>query len=553
VTRGVLVLGAALFVAGVSAAPPALAQTSDPTVVLVIRLEPVSPDRVLGLLVGMGLEPGRDGGLALLAHAGGLDEALDAARDDPDLDVTVHDGDDVSSATLAASGLPTDLATAGQAWIVAGGSAPGATDLGVVAMMPGSSDGEDHEIPTLTSDSTRRDGVVVTEDLLPTMRSLAGLPEATSGGAVIRPVDAPVPLELLARYVATRRMSVPIQTAAGLFVTFVGLVGVGLLAWRDRVPTWLSSVGAWAAISVVPLALSLLLVGHLGTLTYVSVVTTTIAGTVVGCVAAALVARRWGTTAALGALGVVTIALFLLEAGLGWTAALATFLGGTQLDGGRFYGLPNVDIGLLVGAGVFVAYRTMPGAASGVALLAGLAMFAGLPFAGANLGAAVTLGAVAGLWWGLRQGRPGWAIAVATLVGGGLGGTLTLLSNAALPGAPTHITNFVEGQGGGVIGTVLHRLGAGVDLIARNPFAIVPVIGVPATMLAVLRPPAPVRASFDRHPGWREALLAILWGGVVAYLANDTGAAALSLAFGTALGGLLFVSLRDRPWMMDGT
>jgi hypothetical protein len=35
------------------------------------------------------------------------------------------------------------------------------------------------------------------------------------------------------------------------------------------------------------------------------------------------------------------------------------------------------------------------------------------------------------------------------------------------------------------------------------------------------------------------------------YAANDTGAAALGLGFGTALGALLFVSLRDRPWMMD--
>jgi hypothetical protein len=60
-----------------------------------------------------------------------------------------------------------------------------------------------------------------------------------------------------------------------------------------------------------------------------------------------------------------------------------------------------------------------------------------------------------------------------------------------------------------------------------------------------------VAASFAQHPGWREALLTILFGSVVAYVANDTGAAALGLGFGTALGALLFVSLRDRPWMMD--
>ena len=494
-----------------------------------------------------------DGGAALLAHAGRLDEELEAAAELPVVSVTVEEmgsgtaGIDALDARL--QGLEPDPYRA--TWIVSEGSGLPGDDLG--ALVASASFRWDHRSSpsSLTSGSTRRTGVVVSEDIGATMCDLA-LATCDTGGASIEPVDAPPPVALHARYLANRRMSVPIQTAAGLFVTFVGLFGVALLAWRERVPPWLSSVGAWAAISVVPLALSLLLVGHLGTLTYVSVLTATIAGTVVGCVGAARVARRWGTMAALGALGAVTIALFLLEAALGWTAALATFLGGTQLDGGRFYGLPNVDIGLLVGAGVFVAYR-MPGTAPGVALLAGLALFAGLPFAGANLGAAVTFGAAAGLWWGLRQRRPGWTVAVAALIGGGLGGALTLLSNAALPGAPTHITNFVEGQGGGVVGTVLHRLGTGVDLIVRNPFAIVPVIGVPAMMLAVLRPAAPVRASFDRHPGWREALLAILWGGVVAYLANDTGAAALSLAFGTALGGLLFVSLRDRPWMMDGT
>ena len=538
---------AAAAAAMVTGAAPAGAQTVDPIHVLVIRTAPTTPQRILGTLDELEPRPGPDGGVALLAHAERLDDALEDVVADPDLDVTIRAGVGIG---VGVGDLPEDAGEAGQVWAVSAGSAPDAAGLGVVVMW-GASATEGQGVRTLTSDSTRRDGVVVVEDLLPTMRSRAGLP-VTGPGAVIRPVNAPVPVDLFDRYVANRRMSVPIQTAAGLFVTSAGVLGVALLAARRRVAPWLSSLGAWIAIATVPLALSLLLAGHLPSLSYATVLPAVIGGTVLGTAAFVPVARARGTMAALAWMGGVTIAVFVLEAALGWTAAMLTFLGGTQLDGGRFYGLPNVDIGLLLGASVLVAHR-LRRTTAGVAVIAAVALFAGLPFAGANLGAAVTLAATAGLWWGLHDGRGVVPTVLACAAAAAVGLVVVLGLNRFLPGPPTHITNFVEGQGDGVFSTVVHRLRTGVDLIARNPFAIVPVIGVPATLAVVLRPPAAVRASFEQHPGWREALLTILWGSVVAYPANDTGAAALALGFGTALGGLLFVSLRDRPWMMEAS
>jgi hypothetical protein len=38
---------------------------------------------------------------------------------------------------------------------------------------------------------------------------------------------------------------------------------------------------------------------------------------------------------------------------------------------------------------------------------------------------------------------------------------------------------------------------------------------------------------------------------VVAYVVNDSGAAAIGLGFGTALGGLLYVSLTDPAGKME--
>jgi hypothetical protein len=435
-----------------------------------------------------------------------------------------------------------------QLWIVSDGSGSPGDGLGAVLFSPFPSRGARPR--ALTSDSTRRAGVVVAQDLVPTMCSVALAPCVDAGpGAVIRPTDDAPPVDLYRRYLAARRMSVPIQTAAGLFVTFAGLLGVGALALGRRAPSRLTGAAAWIAIAVVPLALSLLFAGHLPTLSYATVLPAVIAGTVIGTLALIPLARARGTMEALAWLGAATLALIALEAALGWPAALHTFLGGTELDGGRFYGLPNVDIGLLLGAGVYVATR-FSSVLAGVVLLGLVALFAGLPFAGANLGGGVTVAAAAGLWWGLGGGLGALRTAIATAASGGVGLVAILALNRVLPGPPTHLTNFVEGQGGGVLSTVWHRLGTGVDLIARNPFALAPVIGVPLVLAVVLRPPTRLHASFARHPGWREALLVILWGSVVAYIANDTGAAALGLGFGTALGALLLVSLRDRPGMM---
>jgi hypothetical protein len=128
-----------------------------------------------------------------------------------------------------------------------------------------------------------------------------------------------------------------------------------------------------------------------------------------------------------------------------------------------------------------------------------------------------------------------------------------LLAHRFLTATPTHVTRFEETTGwhlGGVWRTFSHRLATGWHLIEQNPFALVPVVGLPATLVAMLRPPRPVRQALRRHPAWREALLVVLLGGIVAYVANDTGPAALGLAFGMGLGGLVYVSLVEEPEKM---
>jgi hypothetical protein len=404
---------------------------------------------------------------------------------------------------------------------------------------------------SLTSDSTRRDGVVTDLDVIPTITAFRGVePPADATGSPIEIIEGPPPFELHERYLAQRRMYVPIGTAAGIYVTLAGLAGVAVLALGRRVPERLRRFVGWACLSIAMLAASLLAAGHLPDLTYATVVPFVALVTVFGTLAFAPLEDRDVLLVPTG-IGITVLLFFVLEAALSWTAALTPFVGGSELDGGRFYGLPNAFIGLLIGACLWVAHRLRTSA--GVALLVAAALLAGLPYLGSNLGGGVSLFAAAGLWLAVRErGRLGAWKGIGVFVGFTLGGlSLILLAHAVSP-FETHVTRFEQQAGGlgGVFEKFGDRLQVGFDLIARNPFALIPVLGLPATIVAVLWPPAPLRPSLQRSPAWRDAILVTLLAGVMAYVVNDSGPAAAGFAFGLGLGGLLGVSLLSEAGKM---
>ena len=404
---------------------------------------------------------------------------------------------------------------------------------------------------SITSDSTHRDGIVTDLDVMPTIAAFLEVdPSAEMTGSPIEIISGPPPFELHQRYLAQRGMYVPIGTAGGIYLTIVGLGAIVVLALGNRVPQGVRRVFGWGCLSVAALATALLAAGHLPELTYATVIPFVALVTVFGTLAFAPLERRDVLLVPAG-IGIAVLAYFALEAILEWTAALTPFVGGSELDGGRFYGLPNVFIGLLIGSCLWVAHRLRTGA--GVALLVAVALFAGLPYVGANLGGGVSLFAAAGLWLAVREReRLGLWKGVGVFVGVTLLGAAVVLFAHAISPFETHVKRFGEDAGGivGVLEKFRDRLQVGFDLIAHNPFALIPVIGLPLAIAAVLRPPAALRPSLQRSPAWRDAILVTLLAGVVAYLVNDSGPAAAGLAFGLGLGGLLGVSLLSEAGKM---
>ena len=366
----------------------------------------------------------------------------------------------------------------------------------------------------------------------------------------IRIVDGPPPIDLHDRYVQSKRLTVPIGTAAAVYVGTRQLDRDHRALETATSPRDHRRFCASLAISVPFVALSLLLVGHLPSLTYATVIPFVVATTALATLALVPAARRWGTLGAIATAGVILLGALVVEGALGWPAALTPLLGGSQLDGGRFFGLPNAFIGLLLGGSLYVAQR-LP-RTHGTLLIAAVGLFAGSPWTGSNIGAAVTLFAAAGIWWGLRGGLVWWRTAIAAVAAIAAGTILVVVAHRYLTSAATHITAFSEHTGGvaGLWDKFVDRLGVGFDLIADNPFALVPVIGVLVMLGVVLHPPAPIRRSFDAEPVWRLALLTIVVGSVVAYLVNDSGAAAVGEGLTTSLAGMLYVSLRLRDDIM---
>ena len=401
-------------------------------------------------------------------------------------------------------------------------------------------------IRSLRSDTTRQDGLVANVDIAPTILDFFGIPipdEMT--GSPIR-IDGTADVAHLHQlHLDQRRIRLPLQLGEVAFVAFLGIVAIPMLIWLAlgrALPSWMSGSMRFLCLCAVALLVPLMAGGLLPRLTYAVVVPFVVLSTI-GLAALAQAARWRSPVGPFVFLSGATLTFIVVDALFGWRGMRLPLIGGTMFDGVRFYGLSNAFIAALLAATLFLAVRLEPRA--GASLLFGVGLFAGFPALGANLGAAVTLFVAAGAWWVVRT-RPRQGVRELLFVAGvvAVGTAAVFLANRYLPGAPTHITGFVERTRGGLASVwdvFRRRLDVGVGQIRDAPAACIPLIGLPVILATAILRPEPIRAGLDlAGTAWRHALIVLTLAAVASFFANDTGVAAAAPAFLYAATGMAY-------------
>jgi hypothetical protein len=417
----------------------------------------------------------------------------------------------------------------------------------LAAWRPSGSGGE-----TLTSATTRQNGLVANVDVAPTILQFLKVPiPGEMDGQPIR-LSRGSTVELHRLHLEQRRIRLPIQLGQIAFVTFLAIVGVGgLLRLRTRGALSSGAAAASQFLTLCGLAfpVTVLAGSLLPRLTY-GVVVPYLILTTVALAGLSLSARSRGPMGPVVFLGAVSLGFVLLDGALGGRAFRVPLMGGTMFDGVRFYGLPNAFIAIPLAGALFIASTLRP--YTGFVLLIGVALFAGFPSLGANLGAAATIFAAAGLWWVLttrRRFRLRELSFVAGVVALGVG--VVLLVNQYLAETPTHVSRFAERAGGWseLLSLVWRRLGVGVGMLNDVPIAYVPVLGLPLVAWLAQRAASPIGEGLQlAGEPWRDAVTVIAVSSFLAFFVNDSGVAASAPGFLYALAPLAYAAfMTTRP------
>ena len=418
---------------------------------------------------------------------------------------------------------------------------PPATDHGLALGIAGRGfDG------TLTSDSTRMRGYVVSTDLAPTILERLGIP--VPGEMTGEPIetdghaDAAYVQELQARLAEIGPRRVPVIGVSVL--VWLGLTALAAAAFRRE--------GLRVALTVLATTLALvpavLLVcaaiqpSELGERLIVGI----------GCPSLAVLALWFAPGArGLAIAAAASVGAFGIDVIAGSHLTELSLIGPNPIEGVRFYGIGNeleATFAALIPIGTGAALtgwapRTTPRMAAlafGATGLAGIAVFAPGRF-GADVGAAIAISigaAVAiGICLGARRWRWVWVIAVPVAA------LAALVAADLVSGGDAHLTRSVLDAGGlGDVGQVFQRrLELSAHSFARYAGSAIfwIVIGLIVAGLLAWRS---VRGWFRARDALWAGFAGAIGGTVAGTLANDSGALLLMI------GAVLCVATAGVAW-----
>jgi hypothetical protein len=390
----------------------------------------------------------------------------------------------------------------------------------------------------LTSPTTRRDGIITTEDLAPTIASILGLKplDGAEGRAATFVPRSGAALQLAALegdLIQTARDRRPLTrwTLIGSMI----LVGITLpvALWRRpnpgrdrRIPRNAQELLATLLIAAAATPLALYVNGAFYPESTKQAAWETLAVSLGLAVAARAFLRFNGALAlVLSLTALIPLIDILLGTPLGMRSPLAFQIAG----GGRFYGVDDGVLGVVVGAEIFAAALILErahnprfGPRLAALVFAVSVWLLGAPSYGAKFGAALTAVPAFGvLAWIIAGRRFTWraiaGIAIATLAVTGL---LIGVDAVRSSESQTHVARAVEGRSS-VSAIISRKVHAQWQIGAHTIWLPAILVFTVAILLVLWR--RRDRVGGEWHPMLKPALLAAGVGGVAGIAFNDGG------------------------------
>lgn len=407
----------------------------------------------------------------------------------------------------------------------------------------------------LQSNTTRTPGLVSTLDVGPSMLELARVarPVSMRGYAATRVLEAR-PDVTLRRWLETIQMNeryqAPVLIGVGLFAAAAAVLGVLFLASRrESAITGRLAVAALAGAAWIPPALLIPLDRPASVYLIAPLL-------LAGFVLAERLKKE-------GRFVPLELPSLLLLAGVALSAFGATdlvkrsVLSCWQMSGMRYYGIGNEFLGCVLGAAVAIPLWRLASRDSRPfrTALAGWFVFwtlvIGLPFLGANSGGVVAAVATFGLAYRAITGRPVRPrdAVVLTMAGLLLVFAIAVADALLFRDAPSHmgqaVRSLTQGDPARTVALLQRKLTMNITLLTR-PESRIPLLlfGLVATLLIVNRRALASQVRMQGRLG--QGMLALVYGGIVALLVNDSGAATLAFIVCYALGWWLWDAVTSR-------
>ncbi|WP_141201725.1 hypothetical protein [Paludifilum halophilum] len=406
----------------------------------------------------------------------------------------------------------------------------------------------------LTSDTTRRRGIVSNIDLAPTLLTILGVetPKTMMGRSMKRTEGSPADFwRTLDRAEAVYRFRPPVMYSYILFQMAVLVAGSVLLLTGSR------QAGGW--MQAVALAIMLT--------PFVFLLTSGISAESPLSLAAFLLLtvfilaglfRRLDTIPLFFWVGLISFLPIVLDGILGGPFIRQSFLGYDAIKGARYYGVGNEYMGVILGSSILTCAAWLEGKnrasrilRSAVALFfLGLAIFFAVPFLGANAGGALASAVGFGVafirFFRVGKSFPVWQ-GLGLII---LGFSLLFFFNGIFSfGFPTHIDRaFSHLQAGdwGEILRILHRKGAmNWKLIRISSWGKVFLLSLGVMAVLAFRPVGGLKKLRMSYPQLFNGFIAILSGALTALAVNDSGIVSAATAIIYIVMPVMVIGFRE--------